>query len=56
MIQTRVVANRATGGTKGQGIGGGIYTVGTFNFSGRLPRGNHASTRDKDIFGILTSV
>ncbi|MDG2128252.1 MAG: hypothetical protein P8K08_09690 [Fuerstiella sp.] len=56
MIQTRIVANRATGGPTGQGIGGGIYTVGTFNFTGGLPRGNHASTRDKDIFGILTPV
>lgn len=56
MTQTRVVANRATGGIRGQGIGGGIYTVGTFNFTGGLLRGNHASTSEKDLFGILTPV
>jgi hypothetical protein len=40
------------GGTDGQGVGGGVYNLGTFYFdAATLIAGNHASTSNDDGFG-----
>jgi hypothetical protein len=39
------------GGSDGQGIGGGVYSLGTFSFDPATSiRHNHASTSNDDIF------
>ena len=39
------------GGSNGQGIGGGVYYLGTFTYDGAtVIRKNHASTSNNDIF------
>ena len=39
------------GGTSGQGIGGGVYNLGTFTYdSTSVIKKNHASTSNNDIF------
>ncbi len=41
------------GGSAGQGIGGGIYNLGSFAFDAfTVIRHNHASTSNDDVFGI----
>jgi hypothetical protein len=53
MTQCTVTGNAAEGGA-GQGIGGGIYNLGSFLVDASLIQGNTASTSDDDVFGILT--
>src|SRR5207237_10529036 len=54
-----VTGNHANGGdsgvvgSAGQGIGGGIYNLGSFAFDAfTVIRHNHASTSNDDVFGI----
>jgi hypothetical protein len=54
LIRSVVTANEADGGA-GQGIGGGIYNLGSFFIDQFSPvHGNKASTSDDDVFGFLT--
>jgi hypothetical protein len=47
----------AGGGADGQGIGGGIYNLGTFFLDAlTIVRFNHASTSDDDIFGSFVPI
>jgi hypothetical protein len=52
-----IAHNRATGGhgdggSDGQGIGGGVYNLGTFLFdAATVIRHNHASTSNDDCYG-----
>jgi hypothetical protein len=40
-----------SGGSGGQGVGGGVYSLGTFTFDvTTVIDGNHASTSNNDIF------
>jgi len=40
------------GGNDGQGIGGGVYNLGTFTYDATtVIKHNHASTSNDDIFG-----
>jgi hypothetical protein len=54
LSDTVIVANRATGGAGGQGVGGGIYSTGTAYGHDIHVNGNEATTSDDDLFGILT--
>jgi hypothetical protein len=63
VINSLVTFNQATGGKgsagggDGQGIGGGIYNVGTFFLDAlSVVRFNHASTSDDDIFGSFVLI
>lgn len=60
VIQSCIVSNLAIGGSNGQGIGGGIYTLGTFYVDRPTLRGslfgNFASTSHDNSFGILTPI
>jgi hypothetical protein len=41
------------GGSDGQGVGGGVYNLGTFSFDASTTIAhNHASTSDDDTFGV----
>ena len=54
MTHSKVTTNEADGGA-GQGIGGGIYNLGSFLLDNvSLIHGNKASSSDDDVFGILT--
>lgn len=53
MTQCTVTGNAAEGGAA-QGIGGGIYNLGSFLVDALLIHGNTASTSDHDVFGVLT--
>jgi hypothetical protein len=57
VTNSRIIGNQATGGqgsdggTDGQGIGGGVYNLGSFDFGAlTLIFDNHASTSDDDVF------
>jgi hypothetical protein len=45
------------GGSDGQGVGGGVYNLGTFDLdAASIIIGNHASTSNDNIFGPVTPV
>jgi hypothetical protein len=45
------------GGTPGQGVGGGVYTLGTFDLdSFSLVFANHATTSNNNVFGTITPI
>jgi hypothetical protein len=39
-----------TGGSDGQGVGGGVYNLGTFTDVFTVINGNHASTSNDNVF------
>jgi hypothetical protein len=56
-----IVGNRSdggdagAGGSDGQGVGGGVYNLGTFDLDvASIIVGNHASTSDDNVFGPIT--
>ena len=56
--ESTISGNWAVGGQHGQGIGGGVYTSGTFTADKRTIRkivGNKASTSDDNVFGTVTA-
>lgn len=56
LTQSRILGNAAFGGRNGQGIGGGIYNVGTvtvdYGTSHFGIHGNFASTSHPNVFGV----
>jgi hypothetical protein len=60
-MRTKIEKNSAIAESAGQGIGGGVYTVGKFTVDRRLQRqlidglaGNFATTSNDNVFGELT--
>jgi hypothetical protein len=65
LLGTRIVNNDAlggsagTGGSVGKGIGGGVYVADAATADAdaqTVIRGNHASTSDDDVFGVITDI
>lgn len=61
--RTKIEKNSALAEAGGQGIGGGIYSVGKFSVDGRLQRqlldglaANFATTSNDNVFGQLTAI
>jgi hypothetical protein len=58
-----IVGNQADGGASapegsaGQGVGGGVYTLGTFDLdAASIIFGNLASTSNDNVFGTITPI
>jgi hypothetical protein len=63
VLSTVILGNRAdggaagAGGSAGQGVGGGVYNLGTFDLdTASIIAGNHASTSDDSVFGPITPI
>jgi hypothetical protein len=49
--------NAGAGGSTGQGIGGGVYNLGTFFLdAASIIFGNDASTSNDNVFGPITPI
>jgi hypothetical protein len=63
VLTSAIVDNRAEGGaavvgeTAGQGVGGGVYNLGTFVLDAvSIILGNHASTSNDNVVGSITPI